>query len=676
MRKHLSRIVLCLLLVMSLAMVSWSMGGGDSPVEVEKPAPVVIEKPEIKLPISEEALNIPQFRWGPWPPYGSPNTYRERIMAKDWISLAGEPLSAMAGAKIFLKDGNAVDAACAILAATCVMNDSIHFGGENQALIFNPNDGVVYGINGCGVAPTGATAEYFAELGLEYPPAYGPLAALTPGIPGSLMVMLSEFGTLTLKDVLEPAIDLCDGYVMEPMTSAVYKGEAAMQEQWKYSKEVFFPIPEVGEIFSQNWLGNTMRKLVETEQNALKEGKSREEAIMAAYDRFYKGDIAEELVRSVQEGGGLITMEDMANWKHYIEKPGFENWPSYVPEISYKGIDVYKLGTWTQGPVLLQALNILEGVDLKSMGWNSAKYIHTVYQAMNLAYADRDFYYGDPYFPPEEPIRGLLSKDYAAQRRKLINYKQNDPNIGPGDPYPFQGGTNPFTNQLDEFMKNRSALLEKNALAGVEIKEQKHGTTSLQTADKEGWVVSCTPSGGWPPVYIAGETGVGMNTRIQQFVVHENMNPFNVVEPGKHPRVTLTPTMALKEGKPYLSWNVPGGDIQDQLILQWFLNVVEFGMDAQEAGEAPKFESFQLHGSFDDHPISPGSIRVDARISADVIEELREMGYQVKVETGMVRGELTGDMTSIIFDQENGTMMGGTSLPATTWGGSRWGMGW
>lgn len=657
MKIRMLKIIIITLIFMLINITAFAIGGGDV--------------------ITEEALEIPQFRYGEWEPYGEPNTYRERLMAKDWLSIAGEPLSAMAGAKIFLKGGNAVDAACAVLAASCTLNDSLSFGGENQALIFNPNDNQVYGINGCGMAPTGATAEFFAEQGLEFPPGYGPLAAVTPGTPGSLMVMLAEFGTLSLEEVLEPAIDLCDGYPMDPMTSAIYKGEEDTHAGWKYSKEVFIPVPEVGEIFSQEWLGNTFRKLVEAEQNALKEGKSRKDAIMAAYDRFYKGDIAEEWVKGSQEGGGLHTLEDLANWKHYIEKPGYENWPSYVPQTDYKNIEVYKLGTWTQGPVLLQALNILEGIDLKSMGWNSAKYIHTIYQAMNLAYADRDFYYGDPYFPPEEPIRGLLSKDYATDRRKLINYTKNDTTIGPGDPYPYQGGTNPFTKQLEEFMKPQANLAEEqNALAELVYKEQMHGTTSFQTADAEGWVVSCTPSGGWPAAYIAGETGVGMSQRMQQFVVHENQNPFNVVEPGKNPRVTLTPTMALKNGKPYLSWNVPGGDIQDQLILQWFLDVVEFGMDAQEAGEAPKFESFQLHGSFGNHPITYAGIRLDARIPASVVEELKEMGYNVEIETGMVRGELTGDMTTIVFDQENGTMMGGTSLPSTTWGGSRWGIGW
>jgi gamma-glutamyltranspeptidase/glutathione hydrolase len=291
------------------------------------------------------------------------------------------------------------------------MNDSLSFGGENQALIFNPNDNQVYGINGCGMAPTGATVDFFTEQGMKFPPAYGPLAAITPGIPGSLMIMLAEFGTLSLEEVLKPAIDLCDGYPMEPQTAYEYKNTESIHKEWKYSKEVFVPAPKTGEIFTQEWLGNTFRKLVEAEQKALKEGKNRKDAIMAAYDRFYKGDIAAEFVKGSQEGGGLITIEDMANWKHHIEKPGLENWPSYVPQTNYKGIDVYKLGTCTQGPVLLQTLNILEGIDLKSMGWNSAKYIHTIYQAMNLAYADRDFYYGDPYFPPEEPIKDYYSKN-------------------------------------------------------------------------------------------------------------------------------------------------------------------------------------------------------------------------------------------------------------------------
>src|SRR6187455_976474 len=220
-----------------------------------------------------------------------------------------------------------------------------------------------------------------------------------------------------------------------------------MLKQWPYSTAVFYPhlggkreAPEPGEIFVQKDLLETLTKMIEAEQNALKQKKSRKDAIMAAYDRFYKGDIAKEFVRGCKEQGGLITMQDLAKWKPVEEEP---------VKVNYKGIDVYKLQQWTQGPMLLQALNILENFDLKKMGYNSTAYIHTIYQAMNLSFADRDFYYGDPNFPPEEPIKGLLSKDYARERAKLVKEDRNDPDIRPGDPYPFQGATNPFKTQLD-----------------------------------------------------------------------------------------------------------------------------------------------------------------------------------------------------------------------------------
>jgi len=604
-----------------------------------------------------------------------PNTYKPRLMGKEWVAITGEPLSATAGAKIFLKGGNAVDASCAMLAATCVMNDSLSFGGENQMLIYNPNDKKVYGINGLGVAPTGATPDYFMEQGMAFPPGYGPLAAVTPGTPGSLMITLAEFGTMSLKEVLEPAIDLADGYPLEPQTAAIYAEDKEQFLEWKYSKEVFLPggeAPKTGEIFKQEWLADTLRKLVEAEENALKAGKSRKDAIMAAYDRFYKGDIAEEFVRGSQEGGGLHTMEDMANWKHYIEEPLMT---------TYKGIDVYKLKPWVQSPVLLQMLNILEPIDLKSMGHNSAKYIHTIYQAMNLAYADRDFYYGDPYFPPEEPMEGLLSKEYAAERRKLIDPEKNDPAIGPGDPYPFQGEENPFKDLLEKHYqeyilkkeeKTTSISDEENALGFGEM----FGTTSSQAADAEGWVVSCTPSGGWPPAYIAGKTGVGMSQRMQSFVLDEIMNPYNLLEPGKRPRATLTPSLALKDGQPYLSFCLPGGDLQDQALLQFFLNVVEFGMDAQESAEAPKFESRQMMGSFGSHPRNPGRLTVDARIPKEVVEELKTIGYDVQVYEANVNGEFSGAITAIQFDQKNKTFMGAAGIPATSWGGPRHGISW
>jgi gamma-glutamyltranspeptidase/glutathione hydrolase len=224
--------------------------------------------------------------------------------------------------------------------------------------------------------------------------------------------------------------------------------------------------------------------------------------------------------------------------------------------------------------VMLQTLNILQNFDLKSMGYNSARYIHTVYQAMNLAYADRDFYYGDPAFPPEEPVAGLMSMDYARERAKLIKFERNDPNIAPGDPYPFQNGKNPYTNHLRNW---KPMSPPPTALAEFD-RHFRLGTTSVETADDKGWVVSITPSGGWVPAVIAGNTGVGLSQRMQSFVLDAAENPFNVLEPGKRPRATLTPSLAMKDGKPYLAFAVQGGDTQDQNLLQFFLNVVEFGM--------------------------------------------------------------------------------------------------
>jgi len=375
---------------------------------------------------------------------------------------------------------------------------------------------------------------------------------------------------------------------------------------------------------------------------------------MAAYDRFYKGDIAGEYCRGSQEGGGLHTVEDLANWKCYIEEPRMT---------TYKGIEVYKLMEWVQGPVLLQALNILEGIDLKAMGHNSAEYIHTIYQAMNLAYADRDFYYGDPYYPPKEPMEGLLSKEYAAERRKLIDPNRNNPNIGPGDPYPYQGEENPFKDLLK---RHYDEYITKKTAAVFEEKDWVEGTTSIQAADNKGWVVSITPSGGWTPAYLAGKTGIQMSQRMQSFVVDPVMNPFNVVEPGKRPRATLTPSIALKDGHPFLSFSLPGGDFQDQALLQLFLNVVEFGMNVQEAVEAPKFRSYQMLGSFGAHPRSPGKIGVGSRIPQEVIDELAAMGYDVQLrdpgEYDRPGGEWPAPLTAIYFDWEHQTLLGGVSF--------------
>ncbi len=604
-------------------------------------------------------------------------TAKPPLHAKHWLAITGKPLSATAGAMAFQKGGNAVDAACAMLAAGTTMWDVLSWGGETQALIYNPHTKKVIGINALGVAPSGATTAYYKSKGYRFPPEYGPLAAVTPGTPGGLMTMLAEYGKLSLKDILEPAIQMADGYPMEAQTANSIETNKNWIKQWKYSPAIFLThagqtreAPEAGEIFVQKDLAATLRKLVEAEQSALAGGKSRKDAIYAAYDRFYKGDIAQELVRGVQEDGGLITMQDLAGWKVRIEEP---------VSTTYKGIEVYKLPFWQQGPAMLQALNILENADLKAMGYNSPKYMHAIYQSMSLAFADRDFYYGDPYFPPAEPVKGLLSKDYAKTRYSQINWTRNDSTIKPGDPYPFQGGVNPFATVLAKWtvrgtvtgtpkngQQNKPAAgadsgttapTAQSAAADSAFKEAFYaGTTSIEAADEEGWVVSVTPSGGWVPAVIAGHTGVGLSQRAQAFATDPQDGPFNVIEPGKHPRVTLTPTMALKDGIPYMSFAVQGGDSQDQNLLQFFLDVVEFGMTVQQAVEAPNINSFQMRSTFGQHESRPGEMLVATSTPDSVRKELERMGYTLQF------AKLTsGPINAILFDRKHGSMWGGSS---------------
>ncbi len=597
-------------------------------------------------------------------PAQAQNTAKPVLHGKHWVAITGKPLGATAGAMMFAKGGNAVDAACAMLGATATMWDVLSWGGETQALIYNPHTGEVKGINALGVAPTGATPEFFREQGMVYPPEFGPLAAVTPGTPGGLMVMLAEYGTLSLAEVLAPSMEMARGYPIEAQQADNMEKRRDIIQQWPDSTRVFLPhlnpddnttraAPEAGEIFKQPDLLATLQKLVDAEAAALAAGKSRKEAIYAAYERFYRGDIAAEIVRANREHGGLFTKEDLANWQVHIEEPVSTN---------YKGIDVYKLTTWVQGPVMLQALNILEGYDLKAMGYNSASYIHTLYQAMNLAFADRDFYYGDPYFPPQEPVTGLLSKDYAAQRRKLISPTRNNPDARPGDPYRFQSGDNPFKTLLEQWQPNPPAADAEGAEGFQQANLMSHdegflaGTTSIQAADAEGWVVSVTPSGGWVPAFIAGNTGIGLSQRMQSFVLDERINPYNVVAPGKRPRATLTPSIAMKDGKPLLAFSVQGGDTQDQNLLQFFLNMVEFGMNVQQATEAHNITSFQMQSSFGAHQSQPGRLEITTQVPPYTRARLEQMGY--KIETV----ERTyNPVTAIWFDRDNGTMWGGAS---------------
>ena len=408
--------------------------------------------------------------------------------------------------------------------------------------------------------------------------------------------------------------------------------------------------------------------------------KKHAEAIYAAFDRFYKGDIAREFVRGCQEQGGLISMDDLARWKPLEEEP---------LHVNYKGIEVYKLLQWSQGPVLLQSLNILENIDLRSMGYNSTKYIHTIYQVMNLAFADRDFYYGDPYFSPQEPIRGLLSKDYAKQRAAMIRYSYNDSVCAPGDPYSFEGRTNPYATILKSRFGNDWPANQKKALSvegmkftqddrfiGVQrygsdageynsrflptILNQEsealyqdrlwRGTTSIKPVMKR--VGGLCYSKRWMAASpcIAGNTGVGMSQRMQSFVLDSTLNPFNVLEPYKKPRVTLTPSLAMKDGKPFISFAVQGGDTQDQNLLQFFLNMVEFNMTVQQATEAANINTEQLWLSLggdkkEDRQPRPGFILLNNKIDSTIRKDLKGMGYTLRFAD-----RTSGPVNAIYYD--------------------------
>jgi gamma-glutamyltranspeptidase/glutathione hydrolase len=472
------------------------------------------------------------------------------------------------------------------------------------------------------------------------------------------------------------------GYPIDAETAnSIERGKERIK-QWPYSKKVFLPhpgekreAPEAGELFVQQDLYSTLSKMVEAEQQALKKGKSRKDAIQAACDRFYKGDIAQEFVRGCQEQGGLITQQDLASWKPKEEEPMMVN---------YRGVDVYKLSQWTQGPMLLQSLNLLEPLDLKAMGYNSPEYLHTLYQVMNMTFADRDFYYGDPARNSGQPMRGLLSKEYARARLATMRKDANDPIVQPGDPYPFEGKENPFKDLLEARKQITDSAAKRNFVpvhdstgTAFNIEQRDYmerlwmGTTSVEAADKEGWVVSITPSGGWIPATIAGNTGVGMSQRLQSFVLDSAINPFNVVAPGKQPRVTLTPSLALKDGAPYLSFAVQGGDTQDQNLLQFFVNMVDFGMTVQQATESANMNTNQLWLSLGgtkltDRKPRPGEMLLNNRTPQATREALKKMGYTLSFSE-----RSSGPINAIFFDKKHGTLWGGSSNH-----GEDYGIGW
>jgi len=530
------------------------------------------------------------------------------------VVAAGRTYTAEAGAELITQGGTAIDAGIASIFAAAVVEIS-HFGlgGEAPMVIYLAKTREVVVVNGQGTAPKAATPAAFA--GRTSIPANGPLAATIPAVVDAASLALATYGTKSLGDVLAPAIRLADGFPMYEFLTRFLASERKGCEPYADTMRTYYPdgrVTRAGEIFRQPNLARTLRMLVAAEAAALKAGATREAAIAAARDAFYTGDFARRLAAAVQAAGGMMTDADLAGYRSKIEQP---------VSVTYRGYSVHKAGPWNQSPVLLQTLNLLEGFDLRAMGHLSADSIHAMTEAMKLAYADRDRYYGDPDFV-KVPITGLLSKAYAKERHALIDMRRASLEQRPGNPGPFDG-----VRAISEFQNFTTDPHHTR----VGVTGESGDTTAIEVVDKEGNLFSATPSSGWllGGAFIAGETGVPMSNRMQAFRLEPD-SP-NIVAPGKRPRTTLTPTIVTKDGAPVLAIGTPGGDSQDQQILQVLVNVIDFGMPLQAAVDSARFNTLSIQSSFGEHRIEPGVLEVERGVSEAVRADLVDRGHRLRL---------------------------------------------
>jgi gamma-glutamyltranspeptidase/glutathione hydrolase len=596
------------------------------------------------------------------PPTSLADTFRPVVRGKRGVVAGGQPLSVEAGLRVLQQGGNAVDAGVAtILAASVIEFSHFSFGGEVPILIKLKGRDVAV-VEGMGQAPLKATREFFVnrlkstkDAGSSAPdsakeqsgnadlptmagaksgliPSTGPLAATVPAVLDACVSALDQFGTKSLAEVMQPAIELADGFPIDELRVQYIKTRAPIFSAWPDAKRLFLPngeVPKPGDIFVQADLARTLREIVNAEKLGARRG--RHAGLVAAREYFYRGPVGKRIGDYMQTHGGLLAAADLARFQAKIGKP---------VEAEYRGYQVFKAGFWTQGPALVETLNLIEGYDLKSMGHNSATYIHTLTEAIKLALADRDRYYGDPDFV-KIPMTELLSKNYAALRRPLIDQQRASLAQQPGDPL-----------NMKAVLAN--AMQTVGRVSTVPTFERANDTTCVNVIDKDGNLFSATPSGAWLPAVVAGDTGVLMGQRLQSALT-DPQSP-NVVAPGKRPRITLTPTLVLKHGEPFMVLSTPGGDNQDQALLQVFLNIVEFGMNPQEAVEAPRFDTQHYVSSFDDHEFLPGSLNVESRVGEKVIEDLKLRSHKVKVQSEW--GTLSSP-TVIIYNPQTGVSSAG-----------------
>jgi gamma-glutamyltranspeptidase/glutathione hydrolase len=539
----------------------------------------------------------------------------------------GTDFAVDAGMRLYYQGGNAVDAGVAAMFAASVAEYS-HFGfGGEAPLLIRARDGRVFAIAGVGTMPKMATAEFFRSRRLQagevltlepggmkgMVPVAGLMPALVPGMVEAALVALREFGSKSFREVIAPAIDLADGMAMDETRASYISRSRKFFELWPTARNLFMPngqLPVLGEVFRQPDLARTLRAMSEAEKRAASGGANRSAGIDAVRDFFYRGDIARRIDAFSRANNGLLRYEDMAAFRLAPEEPASTN---------YRGYRVYKPGFWSQGPVLLETLNLLEGVDLSSLGHNSVPYIHTVTEAMKLAYADRDTHYGDPNYA-QVPAERLLSKDYAAERRGLISERASlDFRPGAvGDPARKHPSESEMAN-----IKIDDALMARD-------------TTCINAIDRDGIMFSATPSGAWLPAVIAGDTGIPLTQRAQSFLLVPG-HP-NELAGGKRPRVTLSPTLVTREGRPFVTLSTPGGDNQDQALLQLLLNVIDFKMGVQAAVEAPRFQTRHLVSSFDNHAMNRGDLLVDERTAGQAFTDLTNRGHKTGTRSRYASG--------------------------------------
>ena len=572
------------------------------------------------------------------------STYRPDVLGRVGVVAAGRHFAAEAGMRMLARGGNAIDAGVAAVFAAGVSEIS-HFGlgGEVPVIVYLADRKEARVISGQGPAPATATIEFFR--GRRGIPGNGPLAGTVPAVVDALCIALAEFGTLSLADALGPAVELADGFPWYDFLTFYLRPEIERMAAYPSATRVYLPegrIPVIGSIFRQPDLAGTLRALVEAERQNVQRG--RKGAIHAARDRFYRGDIGRRIAAAVRAEGGLLSETDLAAYQGRIEHP-----TRGAFRTRHGAYEIFKTGFWGQGPVLVQTLALLQGFDLERMGHNSTEYIHTVTEALKLALADRDEFYGDPDFA-KVPTIGLLSQAYAAQRQKQIDPTAANNQARPGDPWRFQPSSG---------IPRRTHIMVAGLPRDDAAPPRPLDTTTVNVADARGNLFSASPSSAWfaGGTFIAGDTGVPLGNRMQAFVLDEE-HP-NVLRAGKRPRTTLSPTIVLRDDKPFLALSSPGGDSQDQQALQVILNIAIFGMRPQEAVEAPRFNSTHYRDSFRDHRFLAGGLQLENRIAPGVVEALGRLGHR----TGVIGPFMMDSGTALAgFEAEHGTAFGAADV--------------